>query len=89
MKRSIFITIFISIHILFVGLQIHKHGLFVQLSYQKQKQEKLKDELLQRKQELAHQLHAAKAPTLIKQYVVQKNGMERVKLAQIKRLSND
>lgn len=87
MKRSWFITLFISTHILFILLIIHKQNRFIDLSYQNQKKEKQKNELLNSKKELTNQLYAQANHSHIKTYAI-KNGMEPISLAQVKKIAS-
>jgi hypothetical protein len=89
MKRGIFLTIFISTHITFVVLQIHKHSQFIKQSYRKQKNEQLRNKLLQEKQSLVHQWYALHNQDQIKEYAQKKLGMIAINLQQIKKLDHD
>lgn len=87
MKKSIFITIFIGAHVGFVFLQIHQYSRVIQTNYDKQKLETTKITLIQKKQELTHQLYALHNKSSIKQFAVKNLAMEPVQLSQIKRLN--
>lgn len=86
MKRATFIGLFISVHLIFVIAQIHKHSQIVKLSYQKQKNEKLRNELAEKQLVLTHQLYAHKNLGAIKEFAIKNLNMAPVKLSQIKRL---
>jgi len=53
MKRITFISMFIIAHIFFIFFMINKHMQVIKLSYQKQKYENEKKELMQKKQDLS------------------------------------
>ena len=88
MKRSLFISLFIGTNIFFVFLQIHRHSLFIKVSYEKQRQEKIKTELAQKKQNLIHELYSLKDRGAIKKFAEAELGMHKVKLNQIKKLND-
>lgn len=82
-KRAI--SAIIGLHILFIFLQIHKQSTLIELSYQKQKQEKLKQELINKKNELKRTLCLLQDPETVRAYA-QVAGMKKISLSQIKRL---
>ena len=86
MKRPYFITIFVTTHIFFIFFQIHKHSKIIRLSYQKQKSEQKREQLVQRVQELTQQLYALKEQSSIKQFAQEMLGMKKIKLSQIKKI---
>lgn len=85
MKRSVFLSIFVSTHVLFVVLQIHKQSAIIKTAYHKQKQEALLAELTYRKQMLTQQLYACKNHMRIKAYATQELAMQKVQLKQIQK----
>ena len=87
MKKTGFLLIFISTHVVFVFLQIHQYSHIINSSYQKQKTEKLKEQLLQKKQSLTHQLYALQNKTAVKNFAQNKLGMEPIHLHQIQKLN--
>ncbi len=86
MKRPYFITIFVATHIFFIFFQIHKHSKIIRLSYQKQKSEQKREQLVQRVQELTQQLHALKEKSSIKKFAQETLGMQKIKLSQVKKI---
>ena len=89
MKQMPFISLVVGVHVLFIGLQIHKSSYITKCSYQKQKYEQTKEQLTHRKQELLHQLHALRNNTHIKQFAVSQLQMSPVKLSQIRKYHAD
>ncbi len=85
-KITFFIT-FLCTQLLFVFLLIHKSSQFIKESYQKQKIELAKSELLHTKEVLTNQLYACKNPAAIKKFAQTNLNMQPVKLSQIKRIS--
>lgn len=86
MSKKKLIGSFIIFHILFIFLQIHKQSSFVELSYKKQKNEKVKQELLEKKNSLIQQWYLVQNRASIKQYAQQELGMKKIALHQIKQL---
>ena len=86
MKKLTLIIIFIGSHIIFIFLQIHKHSLFIKNSYQRQKNETVQESLLQKKQELLHNLHVLKEQSRVKQFAHENLDMDTVTLRQLKKI---
>lgn len=86
MKRSTFIAIFISTHLGFVFLHIHKHTQFVKQTYTKQKNERHLASLEVKKQQLLQELHMAKNHSRIKEFAKTNLNMAPVRLSQIKKV---
>lgn len=89
MKKTGFVLIFISTHITFVFLQIHQYSQIINISYQKQKTEKLKQQLVQKKQSLTHQLYALQNKTAVQKFAQSNLHMQPIDIAQIKKLNSD
>jgi len=89
MKKNTFIALFITTHIVFIALQIHKHTLFIKESFRKQKNEKEKLKLEQNQQELTHELYALRNQGAIKKFAEKKLHMKPIRLNQVKTLKND
>ena len=53
MKKATFITLFVATHVFFIFFQINKHNQIIKLTYQNQKYENEKKELVQQNQELS------------------------------------
>jgi hypothetical protein len=86
MKRNYFIFLFSSAQIIFIFLQIHRHTLFIDQSFAKQKNERKKIELTQTIQELSHQLHIVREHANIKQFAHTELDMQPIQMNQIKKL---
>jgi len=89
MKKATFIALFIATHIFFIFFQINKHNQIITLSYQKQKYEKEKKELLQQEQTLSQKLCEIKKRSHITKYAKKTLKMSKVKLKQIKKITAD
>ena len=83
MKKQAFIILFISVQLFLVFFYIHHQSLAIKLSFQKQKHEKQKLELAQKKQKLKQELHACHDLAHIKEFATQSN-MQKITLAQIR-----
>lgn len=86
MKKNSFITFFITVHIMFIFLQVYKHTLFIKNSYHHQQCEKTLTALAERKQSLTQELYALKDRDNIKQYAQNKLKMRPYNLNQVKKL---
>lgn len=89
MKRNIFALLFVGTHIIFIVLQIHRHSLYIQYSYQKQKNEKMYENLLKEQEMLAYELHTLHNSEAIKQYAQNQLGMMPANLQHIKRVLHE
>jgi len=87
MKRSLFISTFIGVHLFFAFFQVHKHSNLIKLSYQKQKHELTRENLIQKKRDLTQQLYALQDRAAIKEFAQQELKMEKVSINQVKKLS--
>jgi cell division protein FtsL len=86
MKKKSFITIFITAHIVLIFLQVHKHTMFIQTSYNHQQCEKKMVTLTEKKQTLTQELYALKDRENIKKYAQNKLNMRPYTLNQVKKL---
>ncbi len=86
MQRSFFIAIFVGIHIAFVLLLIAKQSRFIELSYEKQRQEQLLRDLSHRKNELQQQLYQQTNPTTIAKRATSELAMKPLRLKQIRQV---
>jgi hypothetical protein len=84
MKRPIFIFVFIACNIGMILLQIKNHTNIVQLQYRKQRNEKIKEELSQKKAAALRSLYALKNPATIKKFATEELNMQKICLQQIK-----
>jgi cell division protein FtsL len=89
MKRSLFITIFITANIAFIVLHLHKQSQIIKFSYEKQKIEYERRALAKQKQELTHQIYTLHDRGRVKEFAYKNLGMEPVKISQIKKIGND
>jgi hypothetical protein len=87
MKQPIFVAIFISVHVVFVFLQIYKHTQLVALSFQKQKNERTLTALQEKKQELTNTWCSRINRSEVKKIVLEQLGMKPIQLSTIKRLN--
>lgn len=88
-KKPSFISCFITIHVILIFLQIHKHTLFVKNNYQSQQLEKRIVALTEQKQKFTQELYALKDRENIKKFARDTLRMGPYNLKQIKNLSND
>jgi len=86
MKQSRFLTIFITTHVLFILLQIHKHTQVVRHSYQKQEFEQQIALLAEKKEHLTHMLCSLKSHDTIHHWAQTTLKMKPIKLNQIKKI---
>ena len=86
MKKRNFLGLFIFVHIGFIFMQIYKQSYLVQLTYEKQHHEKIKHELLEKKNYLTQQWYIMQNRSAIKEFAQQELGMKKVALKQIKKL---
>ena len=84
MNRRTFILIFIACNILIVFLHIHNNTNITRQLYRKQRNEKTKEELLQKKAAAIRTLYAMKNPSSIKQFATEQLAMQKIALNQIK-----
>ena len=89
MGSRAFITLFILIHVIFIFLQIHKQSYGIKLSYQKQKNEKNKQQLIEKKNNLTQELHTMQNRSDIKKYAENSLGMKKIFLSQIKQIPDE
>ncbi len=86
MKKQIFIILFVSAHLFFIGFQIDKQSRLVKLSYKKQSYEQKLKELRTKKQLLANHLHALQNHQKIKAFASSELGMQPLFLKNLKHL---
>ena len=84
MNRRTFILFFIACNIVIVFLHIHNHTNIVRQLYRKQRNEKMKEELLQKKAAAMRTLYTLKNPSSIKQFAAEQLNMQKIALNQIK-----
>ena len=89
MNKTTFISIVVLANLLFIFLQIHKSSQFIKTSYQKQKIELVKNELVQEKELLTHKLYTLKNRSEIKKYAQTILKLRPIRFNQIKRLKNN
>lgn len=86
MKRSTFIAIFTITHVMFILLIIHKQNRFINLSYQKQKKEKQKVELVEKKKDLMRQQYVLTNLQHVKQIAQETLLMKPTTISQVQKL---
>lgn len=86
MKKESFIFLFIAVNLFFIFFQIYKNSKIIKVSFEKQRNEKLKEELINHKITLSQQLCALQNKAEIKQYAVDTLQMEKIKLHNLKKL---
>lgn len=80
-----FLLLFFGVQLFLVFFQIHKTSTLVKYSYIKQRNEKLRAELIEEKNALTHALQTLKSRTTIKAEATSQ-GMVPVRLDRIKRI---
>lgn len=83
MNRKAFVILFVVANIGMLILQIKKHTYMIGQLYQKQRNEKIKEELLQKKADTMRELYALANPAAIKQFAINQLHMQKVALNQI------
>lgn len=86
MKKGLFIVLFLSLHVLFIFLQIFKYSAWAKETYKRQQLEKEKKNLLAKKESLLQQFCMLKDPVVVKKYAQNVLGMEPIRIQQIKQL---
>ena len=86
MKKYIFITLFIVLHLFFITLQIHKQSLFIKSSYEKQRLEQKRKQLYTRKQELEQRVAELHNLDRVKQFAQEQLNLQPIERKQIKKL---
>ncbi len=89
MTRSLFIAIFVSAHIAFVLLTIHKQNAFIQLSYDKQRKEKAILALREQKKQLTQERYVLHSHEQIKKVAQQQLNLEPIKISQIRKIGTN
>lgn len=88
MKIKPFLLAFVSIHVVLIFLQIHKHSQFIKYLYALQKNEQTRELLVKKKQALTHQLYACKNRSAIKDCAIAQLHMKPIQLRHIKTLDD-
>lgn len=86
MKKNLFFIIFFGTNIVLIFLHLYKQNYTIQLSYERQKFEKVYDELTHQKEVLDQELAKLKNPVAIKHYATQTLGMQKMNLKNTHRL---
>lgn len=82
------VALFLGAQLLFVFLHIHKHIFFIKTSFDRQKKERRRDQLLQQKEFTIQQLQAAQNKTGIKEFAVTELKFQPIRMHQIRRLNH-
>lgn len=85
MKKNLFVSLFISVHIGFFFLQIHKQMQYIKESFAKQRNEQTMAKLLQKKQAKQNELYALQNRRDIQSYASRKLALRPVSLNQLHR----
>ena len=88
MKKVVFFTLFVVVHIGFFFLEINKQMQLVKESFTKQKNERIVAALEQKKQALTNELYSLQNKATVKKFAQKTLGLEPVGLAQIKHLDD-
>lgn len=88
MKKKSFIVLFLTVHVLFITIQINKQSKMVKLSYTKQKKEQTLKTLFNKKQALVNKLYELKNKNSIKAYAQNHLQMKPLKIKQVQRIPN-
>lgn len=89
MKPKLFAAIFITTHIIFIFLQLHKQTQFINESYRTQKNEKLYADLLKDKEQLEQQLQVLQSKEEIRRFAQTELNMAPVNLKQIRKVRRE
>ena len=89
MKKTVFITLFITTHISFLFLHIHKQMEFIKESFTKQSYEQELVKLTHKKQARLNELYALQNKQDVKAYATQKLALQPASMAQLPRYSHD
>ena len=90
MKKDLtFLFVFVTVQISLITLQIYKQNKIIELSYQKQKNEKSRDNLFQKKNELLQKLYELQNRKSIKRFSEDKLKMKKVGIKQVKKISDE
>lgn len=88
MKKNTSLILFVGLQLFLVFFYIHHQSMAIKLSYQKQKYEKKKLELAQRKQEITHALHENRNLADIKAFALNAK-MRKITLDQVKTVPHE
>jgi hypothetical protein len=89
MKRKTFVIFFITCNICIAVLHIKNHTAIVRQLYQKQRNEKTKEALIQKRDGVLRNLYTLKNPSSIKQFATEQLNMHKVCLHQIKTVTSN
>jgi len=76
-------------HVIFIILQIHKQSSFIRLSFDKQRLEKEKRELLAQQDSLTQQLSQLQDHDTVKEFARNQLNMEQISLKQIRHINDN
>jgi len=85
MKKNLFITLFIGVHISFFFLQIHKQMQFIKESFTKQRNEQTVSKLTHKKQAKLNELYALQNRQDVRSYAQKKLALRPVSMNQLNR----
>lgn len=87
-KKGLLIT-FICSQILMIFLYIHKESMYIKYTYEVQKLEKCKKDLILEKQNINQKIQLNQNKKEIKKFAQNNLGMKKIKFNQIKTIYND
>lgn len=88
MKKNSTFIVFAGLQLFLIFFYIHHQSMAIKLSYQKQKYEKTKLELAQKKQELTHALHEIRNLAEIKAFALNAK-MRKITLDQVRTIPDE
>ena len=88
-KKYTFLYLFIALNICFIFLYVYKNNSIIALSFEKQKEEKYKDALKEKKNKLLQQLCLMQNKNHVKQFAQNELKMEPISLKQIRTLPHE
>ena len=86
MQSSRFMCLVVATHVAFIVAHIHRHTRFIGESFRRQRNERTRQQLVHKRQELAAQLCAIQDHGYIKRYAEEKLHMKPISLSQVKKL---
>lgn len=89
MKKTVFLTLFITTHIGFFFLHIHKQMQFIKESFTKQTHEQSLSKMEHKKQARLNELYALHNKQDVQTYATATLALQPVKMTQLHRLHNE
>ena len=89
MKKLAFALIFIGTNLFFIFFHVYKNSKLTEFSFNKQRYEKERTKLQNKKELLTQQLQYLQNRSTIKQFAQNELGMEKIKLSTIKTIPHE